>query len=51
MRIGLYSHNIDFAGTWRSHERIAEILQHNDEYEIYNNDNDNYNLNLLRYEF
>lgn len=29
MRIGYYSHNIDFAGTWRSHERIAQILQHN----------------------
>lgn len=27
MKIGLYSHNIDFAGTWRSHERIAEVLQ------------------------
>lgn len=28
MRIGYYSHNIDFAGTWRSHERIAQVLQH-----------------------
>lgn len=28
MRIGYYSHNIDFAGTWRSHERIAQSLQH-----------------------
>ena len=28
MKIGYYSHEIDFAGTWRSHERIIEVLQH-----------------------
>ena len=27
MRVALYSHNIDFAGTWRSHERLAEVMQ------------------------
>lgn len=27
MRIAYYSHNIDFAGTWRSHERIIEHVQ------------------------
>lgn len=35
IRLGLYSHTIDYAGTWRSHERIAEILQKNSEYEVF----------------
>lgn len=35
IKIAFYSHAIDFAGTWRSHERIAEILQHDDVYDVY----------------
>jgi len=34
MNIAFYSHNIDFAGTWRSHERIAEVIQHHPEYNV-----------------
>lgn len=34
IKLGLYSHTIDYAGTWRSHERIAEVLQHNPEYDV-----------------
>jgi len=33
-KIAFYSHNIDFAGTWRSHERIAEVLQNDKDFEV-----------------
>ena len=35
IKIAFYSHQIDFAGTWRSHERKAEILQKDDKFEVY----------------
>ena len=35
IKIAFYSHNIDFAGTWRSHERIAEKLQHYDDFKTF----------------
>lgn len=34
-KIAFYSHEIDFAGTWRSHERKAEILQNDKNFEIF----------------
>jgi len=35
IKIAFYSHEIDFAGTWRSHERIIEELQNYDEFKTY----------------
>jgi len=35
IKVAFYSHQIDFAGTWRSHERIAEILQEDEYFDIY----------------
>ena len=34
MKIAFYSHEIDYAGTWRSHERIAEVIQHVKDFEV-----------------
>lgn len=34
INLALYSHVIDFAGTWRAHERIAEVLQFNKNFNI-----------------
>lgn len=34
VNVAFYSHTIDFAGTWRSHERIAEILQHDPRFNV-----------------
>jgi len=35
MKIAFYSHNIDFAGTWRTHERKAEYIQNQDDFDVY----------------
>lgn len=47
IKIAFYSHVIDFAGTWRSHERIAEVLQHDSSYEVYVFYSDNVEHNRL----
>jgi len=35
IKIAFYSHNIDFAGTWRGHERTAEKIQLDERFETY----------------
>jgi glycosyltransferase involved in cell wall biosynthesis len=35
INVAFYSHTIDFAGTWRSHERLAEVLQHDKNFNVY----------------
>lgn len=35
MKIAFYSHNIDFAGTWRTHERKAEFIQNQRDFDVY----------------
>jgi len=34
IKVAFYSHQIDFAGTWRSHERIADILQRDPRFKV-----------------
>lgn len=51
IKIAFYSHEIDFAGTWRSHERIIEELQNYDEfktYVLYSPDVNNNRLDICR---
>lgn len=35
IKIGFYSHTIDFAGTWRSHERIIQELEKDSRFKTY----------------
>lgn len=35
IKIGFYSHTIDFAGTWRSHERIIQELEKDPRFKTY----------------
>ena len=35
IKIGFYSHTIDFAGTWRSHERIVQELENDSRFKTY----------------
>jgi glycosyltransferase involved in cell wall biosynthesis len=51
IKIAFYSHEIDFAGTWRSHERIIEELQNYDDfktYVLYSPDVNNNRLDICR---
>lgn len=50
-KIAFYSHVIDFAGTWRAHERIIEKLQHDERFEVcvlYARNIENNRLNIAR---
>lgn len=35
LRVGFYSHTVDFAGTWRSHERLAQEVSNNDGFKTF----------------
>ena len=35
IQIGFYSHTIDFAGTWRSHERVAQEIEKDSRFKTY----------------
>lgn len=50
IKILFYSHTIDYAGTWRSHERILLNLDKNafDVYVFYNPNKDNNRLSYLK---
>ena len=50
IKILFYSHTIDFAGTWRSHERILKNLDKNifDIYVFYNPNKDNNRLDIVK---
>lgn len=50
IKILFYSHTIDFAGTWRSHERILKNLDKNifDVYVFYNPKKDNNRLDIVK---
>lgn len=49
IKIVFYSHTVDFAGTWRSHERIIENIDKNvfEPYVLYNVNADNNRLNVV----
>jgi hypothetical protein len=50
IKIIFYSHSIDFAGTWRSHERILENIDKNifEPYVLYNENIENNRLSFVK---